>query len=202
LISQAGASLFLSLGGVFFVFAYPVLYAWTGDARTTAHSAEIFAWYALANGLAGVLYLPFLLQFSHGNLRLHFFGNLVSISLLIPAMIMAAVYNGAVGVAIAYLIIRGAFLLLWTPVIHHRFAPGIEFAWLLKDILPAAIAVAVVVSLLDLLCQGVSGRLESFLLVATALVLSLGAALMAGGVTRTLLLHPWQRTARIRPVQK
>ena len=54
-----------------------VVYAWTGN-REIAHTlAPTLTFFALGSGIASFLYLPLVLQFAQGLIRLQLIGNLV-----------------------------------------------------------------------------------------------------------------------------
>jgi hypothetical protein len=57
---------------------------------------------------------------------------------MIPALLYLSAMYGAVGAAWAWAVFNAAFLLLWSPVVHHRFAPGLHARWLWSDIIQVA----------------------------------------------------------------
>lgn len=115
-------------------FAPQVLWAWTGDATLVQHAAPILRLYAIGYAFLAVGAFPYYLQYAKGNLRLHLIGNIFFVLLLIPSIIWATSHYSMVGAGWVWLISNLAFFLLWTPLIHKKFAPGIHLSWLLKDI--------------------------------------------------------------------
>lgn len=194
LSTQVVASFFLSMGGTLYVFSLPTLYAWTGDHIVAAQSARIFGWYALANAVAGILYLPFLLQFAFGQLRLHFIGNLLSLALQVPAMIWSGVHYGALGVALSILCVRVGFLTLWTPIVLRRFVPTIMFSWLVRDILPIGLVVMLVLVLLEGIFANIASRIESAFILVFGFCISFVLSLMLSPAAREMLLSFVRKT--------
>ena len=50
-------------------------------------------------------------------------------------MIWSAVQYGLIGPGFAWLISHAIYFVLWVPVVHQRFAPGLHWAWLSRDVL-------------------------------------------------------------------
>lgn len=124
--------------------AEPLLWAWTGDKLLAHQAAPVLILYALGNGILAVAAFPYYLQYAKGDLRLHLIGNAVFVVLLIPAIIWAASQCGGVGAGYVWLGINLLSFVAWLPLVHHKFAPGLNFKWYGQDILiivlPAAIA--------------------------------------------------------------
>jgi hypothetical protein len=97
----------------------------------------------------------------------------------VPIIYYAAVNYGAEGAGLSWFVFRLIWFLGWTPIVHHRFAPGLHMKWLLKDIMPIAaiiitiafcLSVAFPMNLTDAryLLFLKMGSLGCFLLVASA----------------------------------
>ena len=120
--------------------ARPLLLAWTGDAELAAKAAPILSLYALGNGIAGVLTMPYLIQHASGNLRLHVLGNVIFGCVQIPCIFYAAQTFGAVGTGVVWLGINLLTMLTWMPVVFRSYLKGLYFDWLLKDVVLLAAA--------------------------------------------------------------
>lgn len=116
-------------------FAPQVLWAWTGNGDLVQHAAPVLRLYAVGYAFLVVGAFPYYLQFAKGDLRLHLIGNLLFVLLLIPAVIWGAKYHGMEGAGWVWLVFNGIYLLLWTPLIHRKLAPGLHAVWLLVDII-------------------------------------------------------------------
>ncbi|QQN71615.1 oligosaccharide flippase family protein [Comamonas testosteroni] len=119
-------------------FAPQVLWAWTGDAALVQRAAPALSLYAIGYAFLAVGAFPYYLQYAKGNLHLHLIGNALFMLLLIPSIIWAASHYGMAGAGWAWLVSNAMYFLLWTPLVHRKFAPGIHFGWLLADIVRPA----------------------------------------------------------------
>jgi len=134
--SQLVAVIAVSVALVVAYYAEPLIYAWTGDRIAARWCAEILPWFVLGNGLLSLGAFQYFLQNSFGQLRLHVIGSTVSAVVQFPVIFYAASEYGALGAGIAWLSIRSVFFLLWTPIVHRRFIPGVHRAWMLEDLMP------------------------------------------------------------------
>lgn len=115
-------------------FPQQVLWAWTGDAVLVAKVASVLRLYAIGYGILTVGAFPYYLQYAKGNLRLHLIGNIFFAVLLVPSITWSAIHYGMVGTGWAWLASNVVYFLLWTPLVHHRFAPGLHLSWILRDV--------------------------------------------------------------------
>ncbi|MDD3381794.1 MAG: oligosaccharide flippase family protein, partial [Rugosibacter sp.] len=122
-------------------FAEQVLWVWTGDAHATTHAAPVLRLYALGNGFLAMAAFPYYLQFAKGDLKLHLIGNAIFMLLLIPPMVWATWRYGATGAGYAWLSANAAYFLAWVPLVHHRFAPGLHWPWLFRDVIVITIPI-------------------------------------------------------------
>ena len=129
-------------------FPYQVLWAWTGNVVLVDKVASVLRLYAIGYGLLTVGAFPYYLQYAKGNLRLHLIGNIFFAVLLIPSIVWSAIHYGMIGTGWAWLASNIIYFLLWTPVVHRRFAPGLHWGWMLRDIarpsVPALIVAAAI----------------------------------------------------------
>jgi len=127
------------------IFSKQVLWAWTGNSVLVEKAAIVLSLYAAGYGVLAIAAFPFYLQYAKGELRLHLIGNAIILFTLIPSVIWSAVQYGLIGPGFAWLISHVIYLVLWVPVVHQRFAPGLHWAWLRRDvILPITLPISVV----------------------------------------------------------
>lgn len=124
--------------------AEPLLWAWTGNHTIAHQAAPILILYAVGNGILAVAGFPYLLQYAKGDLRLHLIGNALFVVLLVPAIIWAASQYGGVGAGYVWLILNLLTFVAWVPLVHRKFAPGLNFRWFIQDILMIYMAGAIV----------------------------------------------------------
>ena len=163
---------------VLIFFAPQVLWAWTGDAALVKRAAPVLSLYAAGYAFLAVSAFPYYLQYAKGNLRLHLIGNALFIVGLIPAIIWAATRYGMVGAGWAWFIFNLAYFALWTPLVHHKFAPGLHAGWLLADVLRLVLLPVVAALLTASYLQWSDSRLI------------LAAELIGAGAVLLLLAYP------------
>lgn len=123
--------------------AEPLLWAWTGDKILAHQTAPILILYAIGNGILAVSAFPYYLQYAKGDLRLHLIGNAVFVVLLIPFIIWAASRYGGVGAGYVWLIMNLLSFVAWLPLVHRKFAPGLNLKWYFQDVLIIFLAVSI-----------------------------------------------------------
>ncbi len=195
LSTQLVTVVFLSVGGVIAWFAEPLLLAWSGDAQASQIAAPILYWYGLANATIGILLLPFLLQFAHGNLRLHVVGNVLMIILLLPLLVFGAVRYGGVGTGAALFAVNVVFIIFWVPMVHRRFMPEVLWRWPLLDVGQIAAPVIGAMIVARHLMPDFENRFVLVLFPAGVFCLTLVLGMMFGSRTRRLLLAAVERQA-------
>lgn len=134
--TQIMAVTMLPLTGVIAMFSTELLFAWTGDRVAAEWAGPVLFWFVLGNGILAINAFQYYLQFAHGKLRIHVIYNTISVVIQIPVIVYVAFEYGALGVAQAWFSLRLISFIVWAPVVHHMYAPGIHFSWLLKDIAP------------------------------------------------------------------
>lgn len=136
--TQLVAVIAIPLALVLAIFAEKILWAWTGNALLAAKAAPVLTLYAIGNGILAVAAFPYYLQFAKGDLKLHLIGSLMFVILLIPSLIWATRQYGMIGAGWAWLMSNVVYFVLWVPVLHRRFLPGLHFKWLLHDVVAIA----------------------------------------------------------------
>ena len=123
-----------------------LIFAWTGDAAAAQWSERMLFWYVPGSALMAVGAFQFYLQYAYGQLRLHIWYSVVSTAISMPIVIYAALAHGAYGAALAWFFLRLATFVIWPPVVHRRFAPGLQGTWA-RDMLRITAATVVGVAL-------------------------------------------------------
>ena len=178
-----------AVAGTVAVFSTELLYAWTGNMEAALWAGPILFWYALGNGLLMVLAFQYYLQFAHGNLKYHIWGNTVFGFIQIIAMVIAVYTYSALGVAITWFALQAIFLLVWPGFIHGKFAKGIHKDWMLKDILPSMVSTMVILVGFKLLNLDLLSfeRVELFALLFGIGGIVLGVNILVAADTRKMI---------------
>jgi O-antigen/teichoic acid export membrane protein len=137
--TQWGAVMACAAAGVLAFHAEGVLLVWTGDAALAAEMAPVLAVYALGNAALALASFPYYLQLASGRLRMHLLGTALMFALLLPGVLWATPRFGPLGAASAWLAVNLLYLLVWTAIVHAKFAPGLHARWWAADILPIAV---------------------------------------------------------------
>lgn len=186
--TQVAAVAFAAMAGGLAFFAEGVLWAWTGS-RDVAHAAApILFWYGLANGIAGILSLPFMLQFAKGYLRLHVIGNVVLGVTLLPALVLAAIHYGAIGAGVVLFGANLIFLVVWIPIVYRKLMPQLTWRWLAQEVGPGAAFTLLALFVFAAVLPGDVGRMQSGVSLVLATMSSTLIGLATGTRTRGLLV--------------
>lgn len=116
---------------------YPsqLIWAWTQNLHIGEEMSRVMTLYALGSGLQAICGLLYNLQYVKGNLSLHMKGFALFAIVLIPLNIFAAMHYGALGTGVVWLAQNIFYLLVWSYIVHRKFAPEIHFRWLTRDVL-------------------------------------------------------------------
>ena len=136
-----------SLAFMMALFSEQLIYAWTGNKDAAQWSKDILFWFALGNGILAILAFQAHLQVAYGKLRLHVIGTTLSSVIDIPIVIYSTITYGALGAGITWFILRTVWLVIWTPVVHQQFTPGLHKKWFFNDVLTVFITVGIIVSI-------------------------------------------------------
>lgn len=177
-----------SVAGVLAFHADRVLWVWTCDAALVSSGERVLSLYALGNAALAVGAFPYYLQFAEGRLRLHLLGTALMVAVLLPAVVWATTRFGAVGAAAVWLLVNVLYLLLWTPIAHARFLPGLHARWMAQDVLPVA-GMAAVAALACRWLPWPQGRLEGSVMLMAVLLVVLLASAAGSSWARAALRH-------------
>ena len=187
--TQLMSVIIFPLTGVVALFSTELLFAWTGDRKAAEWAGPILFWFALGNGILTISAFQYYLQFAHGKLRMHVIYSSISASIQIPIIIYVAFNYGAMGVALVWFSIRLVSFIIWPPIVHKKFAPGIHWSWLMKDVAP--IFVVTSIALLVLMSMNIAfedmGRMSTFMVLIGAGVMVLLCNLLVSSAFRSLL---------------
>jgi O-antigen/teichoic acid export membrane protein len=181
-VTGAGAVVLAMLGK-------QVLWVWTGNAEFASHYFMVLALYAVGNAFLAVAGFPYYLQFARGDMRMHLWGNLGFLVVLVPVIVVVTLHFGAIGAGIVWTTINALFFIAWVPFVHRRFLPGRHGAWLTHDVLKALIVPVAAVPLLMLVPQNLHGRWLTGGGIALAAVCLAGLALICCDLIRPKILR-------------
>jgi len=187
--TQFMAVIILPLSGMIAVFSTELLFAWTGDMKAAEWAGPILFWFVLGNGILAIVAFQYYLQFAHGKLRMHVIYNSVFASIEIPVMIYVAFEYGAMGVAKTWFVFMLISFIIWTPIVHNKFAPGIHWTWLFKDVAPIFVSTAAAILFFEGLDIGFAGmtRMEVFVVLISIGIVILMLNMLVSSASRELV---------------
>lgn len=159
--TQFAAVIVGSVGITLAFLAEPILYVWTGDAVVVENVSPIMRLYALGNVCLAFAAFPFYIQYAIGDLKLHFWGNIVFSMILIPAIVLAAHLYGAIGAGWVWFSSNFVFFLAWTGFVHKRLRLELHSSWIRQDILSVVLPSGSLLFVVSFLLQELTvSRLE------------------------------------------
>lgn len=132
--SRLLASVIFPVAMLLAVFGYELVMAWTGNPAIASSVAPVIALLAAGSALHGAMYFPYALQLAYGMTRLPLTINIILMMAFLPLMIYFALTYGAIGGALAWLLLHVMYLLLGAWLTHRRLLKGVGAGWLLQDI--------------------------------------------------------------------
>lgn len=171
-----------------------LLFAWTGGAVLQENTGLIMKLYALGNGFLAIGAFPYYFQYAKGNLNYHLLGNLIMISVTLPATYLATTYYGAIGAGYTWMVINLSFLTFWVAYVHGRLAPGLHIDWLMNDVLKVlfpGVIVTAAISVLNIKVVGVMENITYVIFVGGAILSSM--AIYAYFVSRLSIFNELKR---------
>jgi O-antigen/teichoic acid export membrane protein len=116
---------------------------WTGNADLAADVAPLASYLLIGYALHGVMHIPYALMLAQGEIKSMSIIYVLLIIMIVPLTIVFSLNYGAVGGAIAQLLLFIFYVLLGTWIMHKNFLKGYARKWFSKDV-----GVPLVISLL------------------------------------------------------
>lgn len=169
-----------SVSGVLAMFPQQILFALTGNLNAAHWGAPVLTWFALGNGILVIVGMQYMLQYVHGKVRMHVINTSINAAVQVPILAYVAFNYGAVEVAVTWFAIRLVTFFIWPAVVHHKFAPGMHWKWLGKDVMFPLLGVAIGLFMaqwgISRMHEFMTGRLQIGLVLSAA---GLGVLLMS-----------------------
>jgi O-antigen/teichoic acid export membrane protein len=184
---QFMAVLILPAATVTAFFAYEIILVWTHNTITAEKTHFIVSVMICGTALNGLMNPPYALQLAFAWTRLPFYVNLLSVALFIPVIIVVVAAFGAIGGALAWLILNVGYVLFWIPLIHKRILPTEKWRWYWQDGFLPAMTSIVVAGLGRLLTTESMSSNAMLVYLAVIFVVTIGITALTTPVTRTML---------------
>lgn len=132
--------LIFPLASILIFLPESVVYVWTGDQEVARRTADIMRGYVAGNVLVGVGGLLYMLQVAIGNVRLHFWGNVIFAVILVPFVPIVANRYGAEGAAWLWASTNLFIFVFWNAFVLRKLANELFPKWILvQTLLPLAV---------------------------------------------------------------
>lgn len=128
------ATVLFPIAMVLAVFSDDLVLVWTRNPDIASSVAPVIALLAMGSALHGVMHFPYALQLAYGMTRLPLTINAILMIVLVPLIIFLALKYGALGGAMAWLVLHVLYVLLGTWLTHRRLLKGVGTRWLLQDV--------------------------------------------------------------------
>ena len=204
-VYRQGAQLVTVLMGsaaiVLTVFGDRVLRLWTGDPALAQKVAPLMAVLALGTLFNGLMWIPYQMQLAHGWTSLTIKVNIVAVSILVPAIILAVPAYGAIGAARIWVTLNAGYLMFEIPLMHRRLLRAEMWRWYCQDVaapLTAAAAAAFLCRWLMPHDLSKFGEFSVLLMTASAVVI---AAALAAPIMRRQAARHLPRTITVLPLR-
>jgi O-antigen/teichoic acid export membrane protein len=127
------------------LFAREILEIWIQNPVTVANTHLLVSLLIIGTALNGLMNLPYALQLAHGWTNLALYTNVISVIILIPLLLVAISYYGALGAAAVWIALNSGYVLVSLQIMHRRLLKGEQRRWYLEDVgLPLMAALGVV----------------------------------------------------------
>jgi O-antigen/teichoic acid export membrane protein len=186
---QFFAVLILPAAIVLSFFSYEVILLWTQNPVTAEKTHLIVSIMIFGTALNGLVNPPYALQLAYGWTKLPFYVNLVSVVLFVPLIILLATYFGAIGGAIAWLVLNMGFILVWIPVMHQRLLRTEQWRWYWQDVFVPLITGVVVAGIGRLIVNQPYSQMMMVLELCCVSVITLGMTALSMPVTRAWMFE-------------
>ena len=126
------------------VYSEDLVLIWTGNAEIAKNVAPVISLLAIGSALHGVMYMTYALQLAYGLARLILTISSILVVLLFPLIIIFVLKFGALGGAMAWLLLHILYLFLGTWLTHRTVLKGLGPRWLIQDVgIPLMISVLI-----------------------------------------------------------
>jgi O-antigen/teichoic acid export membrane protein len=186
--SQLMAVVIVPAALVVSMFAYELVFLWTGSPETAAHVSPIVRIIVIGTALNGMMHLPNALQLAHGWTRIGLSINTLLIVTLVPVIVVLTSRYGATGGAAAWVILNGVSMMIGVPLTHRRLLKGDARRWYLTDLMVPAAGALLVVAVGRSLASRSTEPLVSIFTICLLSAVSMAAAAMAAPQTRAWII--------------
>lgn len=175
--ARAAATIVMPAAAVCVLMPKELIFGWTGDHALADQVALLLPPLAVAAACNALMTLPYVLQLAAGWTAFSFRLNAAAVTVLLPAVVIAANMAGGVGAAIATAIIWVLLLAACANYMFRRLLPGERSVWILHGLIVPGVLAFGTVAAVAIATDPVSriGAILSAFVAGTAAVMLLAA---------------------------
>lgn len=174
---------------VMIAFAPIVLQIWTQDSELVLRSSKLTVVLALGTLLNGLTWIPYQAQLAYGWTRLTLWINVVSVTLIVPAIIWITPRYGAEGAAWVWVMLNAGYLLVGVHFMFRKILTLEKWRWYSQDLgQPLLTATTVALTTAWLMPDALS-TFSKFFWVLLSSVFTVFAAALSASTVRVFLLR-------------
>jgi O-antigen/teichoic acid export membrane protein len=175
-----------SIAMVVIVHSETLLRLWTQDPELAKQTAPLLSLLMLGNLLNGLMWIPYHAQLAHGWTSLTIRINVVAVTFLIPTVIWAITYFGALGSASVWVTLNAGYVFIGIHFMHRRILVNEKWRWYIQDnLIPLLVGGAAVTSF-DALWSTGSNDLSDIIKLTILTILTPAAMFITIRVQRSL----------------
>lgn len=131
-------------------FSKEILYLWTHNHDVATDARYIMMLYSIGNCLLAISTFQYYLQYSFGDLTLHYKGNLTLLVFFLPCTLFFGIKYGGIGTGVVWVLQNLFYLIVWGGLVHKKFKYN-HLHWIVNAIIPSCLlsmAVGVIAKIL------------------------------------------------------
>ncbi|KAA8732078.1 oligosaccharide flippase family protein [Acinetobacter qingfengensis] len=101
--------------------AHEVVLLWSNDVHTADQVAPVLKLYILGNVFLAINAFSYYIQYAHGDVKRHFYGNVCLLILMLPIIYWATTHYGALGAGVVWLSLHALWFFSWTIYVNRHF---------------------------------------------------------------------------------
>lgn len=176
------------------LFSTEILNIWLQNEEVARSAAMIASILVLGSALNAVLGIPYEMTVARGWSMYGFYQNLVSAVVIVPMMLVLVWTDGALGAAMAWLILNIGYLVVAPPIMARRTLPKGELtSWYMQDVGMPLVVCAVVGAAMRLALPAQWPLISQFVWIIVAWLLAQLACLL---VLPMMRLTAWEMLRR------
>ena len=171
------------------VFSKEILLIWTQNPVTAENTHLLVSVLICGTALNGLCNIPYITQLANGWTKLGLITNFISVILIVPLIIFMATHYGALGGAMAWVILNGGYVLIGIQFMHRRLLTSEKWRWYWQDISLPVLTSLIIAGLGRLILGTQSSQLVTLIYLGLISFSTLIATAIATPATRFIFLN-------------